>query len=273
MESATIGNGCTQLGKYTFSGCQSLKNFSFGTEMQTIGQEAFYGCSAMEQVISKAQTPPICGPQALDDINKWTCKLFVPEGALAAYQAADQWKGFFFVQEGEGEGPEPTEKCATPTISYAYGKLTFDSDTEDVVFHSTITDTDITSYLSKDVELGVTYTITVYATKDDYEDSDVATATLCWIDVEPATEGIVNNDDATEVTEVKALPVLIQAQGGTVTIQGAAEGTPIAIYSVDGKEYGSTTSEKDRTTIPASLQPGTVAIVKIGEKSVKVAIK
>ena len=49
--------------------------------------------------------------------------------------------------------------------------------------------------------------------------------------------------------------------------------TPIAIYSVDGKEYGSALSEKDRTTIPTSLQPGTIAIVKIGEKSIRVAIK
>ena len=165
-----------------------------------------------------------------------------------------------------------SDKCATPTISYSYGKLTFNSDTEDVVFHSTITDTDITSYLSKDVELGVTYTITVYATKEGYNDSDVATATLCWIDVEPATEGIVK-DETTEVTEVKALPVLIQTQGGNITIQGAAEGTPIAIYDTSGKQYGSATSEKDRTTISTSLQPGTVAIVKIGEKSVKVVIK
>ena len=34
----------------------------------------------------------------LDDINKWDCKLFVPEGALATYQAADQWKDFFFAE-------------------------------------------------------------------------------------------------------------------------------------------------------------------------------
>ena len=164
------------------------------------------------------------------------------------------------------------DKCATPTVSYSYGKLTFNSDTEDVVFHSTITDTDITSYLSKDVELGVTYTITVYATKEGYNDSDVATATLCWIDVEPAIEGIVK-DETTEVKEVKALPVLIQTQCGNITIQGAAEGTPIAIYDTSGKQYGSATSEKDRTTISTSLQPGTVAIIKIGEKAVKVLVK
>ena len=82
---------------------------------------------------------------------------------------------------------------------------------------------------------------------------------------------ILGDDDS--ITDVKALPVLIQTQGGTITIQGAAEGTPIAIYGIDGKEYGSATSEKESTTIATSLQSGSIAIVKIGEKAVKVLIK
>ena len=69
------------------------------------------------------------------------------------------------------------------------------------------------------------------------------------------------------------LPVLIQTQGGIISIQGTAEGTPIAIYGVDGREYGSANAVKDRTTIATSLQPGSVAVVKIGEKAVKVLVK
>ena len=163
-------------------------------------------------------------------------------------------------------------KCATPTISYVNGEVTFNSETEGVTFiyDTDIEDEDIIGGIGNKIQFSVTYHISVYAQKEDYYDSDVATATLCWIDVEPAAEGITDED---AVTEVKALPVLIQTQGGTVTIQGAAEGTPIAIYDVSGKQYGSALSEKDRTTISTSLQPGTIAIVKIGEKSVKVAIK
>ena len=142
---------------------------------------------------------------------------------------------------------------------------------EIVIFHSTITDTDITSYLTQEVELSATYTISVYATKEDYEDSEVATGILCWIDQQPSTEGIIAED---AVTEVKALPVLIQSNGGTITIQGVAEGTPIAVYGIDGKIYGSIIAEKDdRATIATSLQLGSVAIVKIGEKAVKLLVK
>ena len=157
-----------------------------------------------------------------------------------------------------------------PTISYANGELMFNCETEDVQFFSKIKDDDIKSYNSDKIELGVTYTITVYATKTGYIDSDVATATLCWIDVEPKTEGITDED---AVTEVKAVPVLVQTQGSNITIQGAVEGTSIDIYSVDGKKYGSADAEEGRTAIATSLQPGSVAIVKIGEKAVKVLLK
>jgi len=165
--------------------------------------------------------------------------------------------------------------CATPTISYANGELTFNSETGGVTFHYDIDieDDNVKSGSSDKVQLSVTYHISVYATKEDYYDSEVATGTLCWIDVKPATDGIILKDDATEVKEIKALPVLIQTQGGTITIQGAAEGTPITVYDIDGKEYGSAIGEKDYTTIDTSLRPGSVAIVKIGEKSVKVLMK
>ena len=99
LQKVIIGDGVTTIGNYAFSGCQSLKSFTFGTQVQSIGQEAFSDCTAMEQITCKSQTPPTCGTQALDDINKWLCMLYVPEGMLEAYQAADQWKDFFFMEE------------------------------------------------------------------------------------------------------------------------------------------------------------------------------
>ena len=176
---------------------------------------------------------------------------------------------YVYVISPEMKIKQPVLKCATPTISYSKGVLTFNCETEGAECQSFITDSDISPYTGNKVMLSVTYYITVYATKDGYENSDEATASLCWIDVEPRTEGL--QEDA--VTEVKAMPVLIQTQGGNVTIQGASEGTPIAIYDTSGKQYGSALSEKDRTTISTSLQPGTIAIVKIGEKAIKIVVK
>ena len=101
LQTVTIGDGVTTIGKWAFSGCSSLKYFTFGTKLEDIGQEAFSDCTALVQITSKAKKAPVCGSQALEDINKWECTLNVPKGYLAVYEAADQWKDFWFMEEGE----------------------------------------------------------------------------------------------------------------------------------------------------------------------------
>ena len=98
LKNVTLGNGIEQIGNYAFSGCASLDNFTFGTNMKSIGEEAFSDCTAMTSLTSHTMVPPVCGTQALDDINKWNCKLFVPDEAIPNYQQADQWKEFFFLE-------------------------------------------------------------------------------------------------------------------------------------------------------------------------------
>ena len=126
LQQMEIGDGVTTIGKWAFSGCSSLKYFAFGSQMATIGQDAFSDCTAIEEIISKAQTPPTCGSQALDDINKWECKLYVPKGCMAVYDAADQWKDFFFKEEGEDTTPadDPTSGSCGETANYSYDKAT-----------------------------------------------------------------------------------------------------------------------------------------------------
>ena len=99
LKSVSIGNGVKTIGKYAFSGCASLESFAFGSSMKTIGEEAFSDCTALVKLRSKAMIPPICSTQALDDINKWNCELYVPGTAVSAYKAAVQWKEFFFISK------------------------------------------------------------------------------------------------------------------------------------------------------------------------------
>ena len=100
LKTATIGEGVTEIGDYAFSGCSSMESFLFGKNVQTIGNEAFSDCTALTKLEPHSATPPTCGTEALDDINKWNCTLYVPKESMSAYQAADQWKEFFFVADG-----------------------------------------------------------------------------------------------------------------------------------------------------------------------------
>ena len=99
LQEVVIGDGVETIGNYAFSGCSSLKSFAFGSKVQTIGEEAFSDCTAMTSLTSHNPVPPTCGTQALDDINKWDCTLYVPKASIDTYKAAPQWKEFFFYGE------------------------------------------------------------------------------------------------------------------------------------------------------------------------------
>ena len=99
LKNVTMGDGVKKIGNWAFSGCSNLDYFNFGSGMQSIGDEAFSDCTNLTMLISYAEAPPTCGSMALDDINKWECVLRVPQNRLSVYQAADQWKEFFFIED------------------------------------------------------------------------------------------------------------------------------------------------------------------------------
>jgi hypothetical protein len=86
--------------------------------------------------------------------------------------------------------------------------------------------------------------------------------------VEPKTEGIEDG-----ITQVPVRPVMIQVQDGVVHITGAEENQQISIFSTDGKCLGQGISRNGSASISTSLRRGSCAIVRIGEKTVKVIIQ
>ncbi len=99
LKNVTIGDNINTIGRWAFSGCSNLDYFSFGKSVKSIGQEAFSDCVNLKKLISYAEVPPTCDTNALDDINKWECTLQIPENTLSAYQSANQWKDFFFIED------------------------------------------------------------------------------------------------------------------------------------------------------------------------------
>ena len=95
-----LGDNVKSIGDYAFNGCSILNDMTISKSVTSIGKEAFNGCS-ITKLTSCAVTPPLCSSQALADIDKWNCTLIIPTGSLSAYQAADQWKDFFFIEESD----------------------------------------------------------------------------------------------------------------------------------------------------------------------------
>ena len=270
LTSMIIPNSVTSIGNSAFYNCSGLTSFTIGSGITMIPGNLLYNCTNLKDLYCYIEEVPTTASNAFEKANQENATLHVPDAALNDYKMIAPWSQFgkIVALNGGGGGGTTPQKCATPTISYNAGRLTYSSTTDDVTFHSTITDTDITAYSTSEIDLTVTYNISVYATKAGYETSDVATATLCWIDKEPQTEGITNG-----VAQLSATPVLIQSNGGILTIQGADDGTQVSIYNTAGQMAGSAVSSNGHATVFTNLESGTIAIVKIGSKSVKVVIK
>ena len=267
LTSVTIPNSVTTIGQGSFKDCSSLTSVTIGSSVRSIGREAYKDCNELITIYSLNPTPPSIGTDGFVYSQYMNATVYVPQEALAAYKTANVWKNFKNIQSIDGTGEEP-EKCATPTIHYVNNTLTFDCETEDVTFESKITDTDIAAYSSSEIQLGVTYNISVYATKTGYLDSEKATATLCWIDVDPKTEGI-----ETGIAQVEARAVLIQSKNGQIDVTGLDDGTNIAVYGINGTQLGSAVSRGGNASVDTNMATGSVAIVKIGDRSIKVIVK
>lgn len=227
------------------------------------------GVQRIKYVYCLAESVPYTNTDVFKDSYPEYSTLHVPANSLNAYKTTAPWSSFGKIVSLDGSGTE-TKKCATPTISYGGKKLTFSCETESAEYVYEIKDADVKKGYDSEVSLSATYEISVYATKAGYENSDVATAILVW-----------GNASFTETTpepsSVRAMKqevaALITSNNGIITVSCEAEGQPISVYAVNGQLLGTSSIISGQTSVPTPLQSGSVAIVKIGDKSVKVLMK
>lgn len=264
VKTVSISNSLTSLCGFNY--CENLKEIEIPASVVELS--GFMQSASLTSITVKATNPPsVKGYSPFENGIYLNAVLYVPSGSKETYKADQIWGKFFDIQDMT-DSPIQNNKCEMPTISYYKGKLIFTTNTEGAICHSSITNKDVSSYSGNEVQLGVSYTINAYATKPGYENSDVATATLCWIDVEPKTEGIENS-----IVQVKANPVLIQANNGQITVSGVDDGTMVSAYGVNGLQMGSAISHNGRANLTTNLNPGKIVIIKIGDRSVKATIK
>ena len=267
LTSITIPNSVTSIGNAAFCDCYLLTSITLPNSVTSIGEGAFYYCKNMEGLYCYAEKVPSTSAEAFKDAYIEYATLYVPAASLEDYKSTAPWSGFGTIVALEGDAPE-TPKCETPTIAYDNGKLAFSCATEGAEFVSEITDEDIKKHYDSKVELKAAYQISVYATATGYDNSETATATLCWIDTDPKTEDITD-----KMAEVAAYPVLIQSQDGQITVQGVADKAKVEVYTIGGVEAGNGIAANGSVTINTNISNGEIAIVKIGGKSVKVVVK
>jgi hypothetical protein len=263
LKTVTLSEELAAIEESTFQGCMSLTNIIIPAKVSYIYQSAFAGCW-LEEVKVLAETPPFA---YANTFSNYDIPLYVPDSSISAYQKTSPWSNFTSFKTLSGEEFEK-KKCSTPTISYVNGQLKMSCATEDVEYVTDIMDADVKKHYDATISLTATYDISAYATKGGYENSDIATATLCWIEAEPKPENITGT-----VVELPSKAILIQNEGGVLTVQGADDNTQVRVYTIEGKLVGEGVSQNGIAEVSTTLQPGSVAIVKIGKKGLKITMK
>ena len=246
--------------------CTGLSTVFIGSGIKTIESEAFAKCTNLSDVYCLAYKYPSTKANAFQNSYPDYITLHVPDKAVEQYRAVEPWSTFKAVVDvSSSTGATP---CAKPTIGYQDGKITTACETADAQCVTIITVDDAKIYYTSDINLSVTYLISVYAIKPGYSNSEIASATLCWIDVDPQTEGFTN-----AVAQMPAHAVLIQSENGQVSVKGIDDGTDGAIYGTDGVKAGAGVCQGGQAVVSTNMPEGSIAIVKIGRRSVKVVMK
>ena len=288
LSSASLSNSLTAIERYAFSYCTSLTSIAIPNSVTSIKEHAFYHCGSLDSVtigsaVMNIEDYAFAFCPELTDVFCFATNvpststlvflgsyieyatLHVPANAIEDYRKRGAWSRFRNIVEVE---TPDLPKCATPTIFYQNGELTFSSETEGVDFVIEIDDSDIRTHHNAKISLSATYNIHVYAMKNGYENSDVAYATLCWIEAEPKTEGIEDG-----IAQIPVRPVMIQMRDGEIIVTGAKDEQQIVAFSTEGHMLGQSISHDGSAVIPTNLQHGAIAIVKIGDKTVRIMEK
>lgn len=180
LTTITIPNSVNTIGYAAFEGCSNLTELNIGSGVKTIEENAFANCSELTDVYSmvgELSSARYVGnglytyASAFENSFTEYATLHVPTSAINAYKTTEPWSGFkeFVVISGDG-----MSKCATPTINFENGKLLFNCKTEGVEYVSEITTTDTKKYYDSELTPSFKYKVSVYATKNGYENSDTA---------------------------------------------------------------------------------------------------
>ncbi|MEE1308778.1 MAG: leucine-rich repeat domain-containing protein [Bacteroidaceae bacterium] len=271
LTSVTIPNSVTSIGIYAFFDCSGLTSITIPNSVTSIRRYAFYGCSGLTSVtipntVTSIEENAFCGcsgltsvtiPNSVTSIGNYAfegctnlASVNIPNSVTSIEVGAfKNCSGLTSVNIGNGVKniyEQAFANCAELIDVYCYAENV--PTTQSDAFYSSSTENATLHVPAASVE--------------QYK------ATAPW-----SNFGAIVATDENAIAEVQAVPVLIQTQGNTITVEGAEAGTEIILYGMNGVQLDSDIATTGVASLNTSGLSGSVAIVKIGNKTVKVLIK
>ncbi len=240
LTTLSIPNSVSSIYSKAFYGCSALKTITIGSNVSLIQGNVFEGCKELTDVYCYAENVPNTNADAFKDSYIEYATLHVPATSINDYKTAGPWKNFKeIVAIGDGQ----IDQCAKPTIAYENGEITFGCETEGVEYVSEIKAADAKKYYEGKITLINTYTVSVYATKEGYVNSDVAT-----LEIHPTNSGEggsgsgetgdVNGDKKVDVSDIVKIVNIILNGSGTPSDDPSTKPSDESVTSMITASFG-----------------------------------
>ncbi len=280
LTSITIPNSVTSIGERSFQGCSGLTSITIPNSVKSIGEGAFLCCSGLTSITI---------PNSVTNIGE------------SAFSGCDDLTSVTIPNSVTSIGKMAFSGCSSLiSINVEKGNTTYDSRDNCNAIIETNTNALITgcknTIIPNSVKSIVEYAFSGYylpevislienpfdINTNTFSNETFRNATLYipigTIEKYKATEGwkkfaFIKERFENSITQVRANALLIQSENRKIIINGVDDGTNVSVYNTNGVLSGTAISHNGSATINTTLQMGSVAIVKIGEKQVKVIIR
>jgi hypothetical protein len=138
LTSIEIPNSVTEIGSSAFSGCTGLTSITIPSSVKYIEGYTFEGCTGLTSIYLFSATPATIYVWDYDNNIYKNTTLYVPQGSLEAYKAADGWNKFVNIVEFDPTGIEDVKEDVAPAFEITDGGIKFiDAEGKAVVVYST----------------------------------------------------------------------------------------------------------------------------------------
>ena len=292
--SVSLGNNVTSIGDKAFYGCSSFTSVSIPSSVTNIGKDAFQGCDSISDInITVTDFTAFCNNKViililpliktssnvnLIDIEGNEIQEYViPAGAKSigdyAFYGCSGLTSVIIGNSVKSIGNRAFYGC---------------KDLTSVIIGNSVKSIGVNAFDEVDIPTIISLMETPCTINDKTSNYRVFSkntfnnailyvpngtinkyrSTRGWMDFAFIEEGVPSGIEQS-LSKIRQ----IQSEDGVLTIQNIKNGTYISVYNANGTFVGSTISKNEQAKIDTNMQPGSIAIVKIGEQSVKMIIK